>query len=294
VTSWTFGSATSILAVRENSGIRGSAIRAAAGNRSLAIAPHVTTFRREEWQAFFARIDEQVRNRVTADLCSALAESADLVESVVEPAIRSVREGLHDACLIAAVEQLVADTEREYEILVGKKDRQLNLADATVLAAFRRVRAATAICDAMRGRFAEMAYEAMHGFERPEQLTQIILESGNLILAAALPPPATPLLPDGFFGRLVSVIIGLFFGAVGGAASTALLLRPFERRLLVYYELSLAGFAFGVLLLLWGLFAPRWVKSVIQFVTMHFMLALCVIFLPIAFEFLLLVIDEIF
>ncbi len=138
-----------------------------------------------------------------------------------------------------------------------------------------------------------MAYEATHGFESSDRVLQIIHESDDLILVPDLQPPASPLLPEGVFGRLASVIIGLFFGAVGGAVSTALLLRPFERRLLVFYELSLAGFAFGVLLLFWGLFAPRWVRSVLQFVTVHFMLALCVIFLPLAVEFLLLMIDEI-
>lgn len=261
----------------------------------MANVPDATTFRRDQWQAFFDQIDPHVRSHASAALCEAAGKAAYIPDALVNEACAAIRFGHQNADLIAVVEQSVADADMRYDAPIDGQSWHVDPErEGETAASFRQARAASAILDALHERYADMIYEASHVFDSTEQATEIFLNAVTNLSLPTVSASDSPLLPGGVFGRLASVIIGLFFSAVGGTVSTVLLHRPFERRLLVYYELALAGFAFGVLLLLWGLFAPRWVRSVIQFVTMHFMLALCVIFLPLAFEFLLLVIDEIF
>ena len=222
----------------------------------MANVPDATTFRSDQWQAFFDQIDPHVRNHASAALCEAAGKAAYIPDALVNEACAAIRFGHQSADLIAVVEQSVADAEMRYESLTDGQSEHVDSEHEGAAASFRQPRAASAIRDALHGRSADMIYEASHVFDSTEQATEIFQNAVTNLSLPTVSASDSPLLPGGVFGRLASVIIGLFFSAVAGAVSTTLLHRPFERRLLVYYELALAGFAFGVLLLFWGLFAP--------------------------------------
>lgn len=101
-------------------------------------------------------------------------------------------------------------------------------------------------------------------------------------------------LPRGVCGRIASVLTGLFFGTCGAWALFGLISHHRGIAQFAWYELSLVATIFGGVLVLWGLAAPKWLETVMERLSMHFMLVLAVIFLPFALEAIVFLARDIF
>lgn len=99
-------------------------------------------------------------------------------------------------------------------------------------------------------------------------------------------------LPRDKFGRFVCVAVGLF---LGGGASWLLLLGlmkiagRLDRLWILEFLAMFAAFGWGIFL--WGLATPLWITRVVDHATTYILVAIAVLFFPIAFEFLLLAIQ---
>lgn len=96
-------------------------------------------------------------------------------------------------------------------------------------------------------------------------------------------------LPNDIFGRLACVIAGLFFGLGASCLLVALFMKVGFRvdRLWVLELLGMFA-TFGWGLFLWGIAMPTWITRIVDHATVYIMIAIIALFLPIAFEFLLL------
>lgn len=96
-------------------------------------------------------------------------------------------------------------------------------------------------------------------------------------------------LPNDSYGRLACVIAGLFFGFGASWLLVALFMKVGFRvdRLWVLELLGMFAI-FGWGLVLWGVAMPSWITRVVDHATLYIMIAIMALFLPIAFEFLLL------
>ena len=100
-------------------------------------------------------------------------------------------------------------------------------------------------------------------------------------------------LPQGKWGRFACVVIGAFFGIGASWLLIALLVNGKVELDRFWVAELLAMFAvFGWGLLVWGIATPLWINRVIQRASAYIMLAITILFLPIAFEFLVLCFRE--
>lgn len=96
-------------------------------------------------------------------------------------------------------------------------------------------------------------------------------------------------LPDDKWGRFVCIIAGLFFGVGSSWLLIELAIKVGFRVDRIWVFEFLAMFAtFGWGLFLWGVAMPAWITRIVHHATGYIILAIMVLFLPIAFEFLLL------
>ena len=101
-------------------------------------------------------------------------------------------------------------------------------------------------------------------------------------------------LPHGVFGRIASVLTGLFFSTCGTWVLYSLISNRQGLAKFVWYELSLVATVFGGVLFLWGLAAPKWLETVMERLSMHFLWVVAVIFLPFALKAIVFLAREIF
>jgi hypothetical protein len=96
-------------------------------------------------------------------------------------------------------------------------------------------------------------------------------------------------LPRDTLGRIVCVVAGLLFG-VGASWLFGLGLMQVGRRLdrLWVFEFLAMFAAFGWGIFVWGIAMPAWITRVVNHATTYIIVAIFVLFFPIAFEFVLL------
>ena len=98
------------------------------------------------------------------------------------------------------------------------------------------------------------------------------------------------ILPSNLYGRVTSVLIGGFFGFLGGASLALLISNRRGLDAYLIYEISIVALLFGTVYFLWGLFTPRWLIPVAQHVVRHVLWLILILFLPFAIHVLFLLV----